>query len=70
MSDFREERRRKKMMGGMGLGWGGFGMFLWPLLLIGLLVWIGYTIGGSSRGPGHEQARAVERRREKGARDA
>lgn len=60
------------MMGGMGLGmgWGGFGMFLWPLLLIGLLVWLGYAIGKSTRASAHERVREVEQRREGRGRDA
>ncbi len=45
-------------------------MFVWPLLLIGLLVWLSYAIGKSTRASAHERVREVEQRREGSGRDA
>ena len=60
-------------MGGGMMGFGGFGMlgggmFLWPLLLIGLVLLLVYGVGNRDLGDDTGQAQAIETLRERYAR--
>jgi putative membrane protein len=56
------------MMGFGGFGMLGGGMFLWPLLLIGLVLLLVYGVGNRDRSDDTDQAQAIETLRERYAR--
>jgi putative membrane protein len=56
------------MMGVGGFGMLGGGMFLWPLVLIGLVLLLVYGVGNRDRGDDTGQVQAIETLRERYAR--